>query len=136
MKFLVVSECFLVRNSLYNLFKNVFDEGEIKSLSNLNEISKEDILSSELLFLDSNNQKNNVVKIIKYIKGLKGIKIIILDTKKDKSLLLGLIKIGIDGYVLDICDEDDFKYIINKVMRGKKFFDADLLEKYTPYKWN
>lgn len=134
MKFLVVSECFLVRNSLYNLFKNVFDEGEIKSLSNLNEISKEDILSSELLFLDSNNQKNNVVKIIKYIKGLKGIKIIILDTKKDKSLLLDLIKIGIDGYVLDICDEDDFKYIINKVMRGEKFFDADLLEKYTPYK--
>ncbi|GAA0709080.1 two-component system response regulator NarL [Paraclostridium ghonii] len=132
MKFLLVSECFLVRNSLAHLFKNVFDEGEIKSLSDLKEITKEDIVSSELLFLDSSSQQVNVVKAVKDIKSLKDIKIIILDIKKDKSLFLDLIKFGIDGYVLDICDEDDFKYIINKVMRGKKFFGADLLENYTP----
>lgn len=132
MKFLVISECFLVRNSLAHLFKNVFDEGEIKSLSDLKEITKEDIISSELLFLDSSSQQVNVVKAVKDIKSLKDIKIIILDIKKDKRLLLDLIKIRVDGYVLDICDEDDFKYIINKVMRGGKFFDADLLENYTP----
>ncbi|WP_250674339.1 response regulator transcription factor [Paraclostridium ghonii] len=132
MKFLVISECFLVRNSLAYLFENLFDEVEVKSLADLNEISKEDILSSELLFLYLNNQKNNVVKIIKNIKCLKDIKIIILDIKKDKGFLLDLIKIGIDAYVLDICDEEDFKYIINKVMSGGKFFDADLLENYTP----
>ncbi|WP_270670796.1 response regulator transcription factor, partial [Paraclostridium bifermentans] len=57
----------------------------------------------------------------------KDIKIIILDTKKDKSLFLDLLKVGIDGYILDISDEDDFKYIIKKIINGKKFFDSDLL---------
>ncbi|MGL5652774.1 MAG: response regulator transcription factor [Paraclostridium sp.] len=127
MKFLIVSECFLFRNSLTHLFKNVFDDVNIKSLSNLNDISIEDIINSELLFLDSNSQQGYITKAVKEIKEFKDIKIIILDTKKDKSLFLDLLKVGIDGYVLDISDEDDFKYIVKKIINGKKFFDSDLL---------
>lgn len=128
MKSLVVSECFLVRNSLKQLFKNIFDEADIKVLSDLKEISKEDILCNELLFLDSNSQKNNVVKVVEDIRNFKDIKIIILDTQKDKSSFLDLIKIGIDGYILDISDEDDFQYIIKKIINDKKFFDSELLQ--------
>lgn len=128
MKSLVVSECFLVRNSLKHLFKNIFDEADIKVLSDLKEISKEDILCNELLFLDSNSQKNNVVKVVEDIRNFKDIKIIILDTQKDKSSFLDLIKIGIDGYILDISDEDDFQYIIKKIINDKKFFDSELLQ--------
>ncbi|WP_394862911.1 response regulator transcription factor, partial [Paraclostridium bifermentans] len=87
----------------------------------------EDIMNSELLFLDSNSQQNYITKAVKDIKKFKDIKIIILDTKKDKSLFLDLLKVGIDGYILDISDEDDFKYIIKKIINGKKFFDSDLL---------
>jgi len=128
MKSLVVSECFLVRNSLKHLFKNIFDESDIKILSDLKEINKEYILWSELLFLDSNSQKNHVVKVVEDIRNFKDIKIIILDTKNDKSSFLDLIKIGIDGYVLDISDEDDFQYVIKKIINGKKFFDSELLQ--------
>ncbi|WGX75602.1 hypothetical protein QJS64_16860 [Paraclostridium bifermentans] len=42
-------------------------------------------------------------------------------------MFLDLLKVGIDGYLLDISDEDDFKYIIKKIINGKKFFDSDLL---------
>ncbi|WP_148549938.1 response regulator transcription factor [Paraclostridium bifermentans] len=127
MNFLVVSECFLFRNSLTHLFENIFDDINVKSLPNLKDISIEDIMNSELLFLDSNSQQNYITKAVKDIKKFKDIKIIILDTKKDKNLFLDLLKIGIDGYILDISDEDDFKYIIKKIINGKKFFDSDLL---------
>lgn len=127
MNFLVVSECFLFRNSLTHLFENIFDDINVKSLPNLKDISIEDIMNSELLFLDSNSQQNYITKAVKDIKKFKDIKIIILDTKKDKSLFLDLLKVGIDGYILDISDEDDFKYIIKKIINGKKFFDSDLL---------
>lgn len=127
MNFLVVSECFLFRNSLTHLFENIFDDMNVKSLPNLKDISIEDIMNSELLFLDSNSQQNYITKAVKDIKKFKDIKIIILDTKKDKSLFLDLLKVGIDGYILDISDEDDFKYIIKKIINGKKFFDSDLL---------
>ncbi|GKZ03716.1 response regulator transcription factor [Paraclostridium bifermentans] len=127
MNFLVVSECFLFRNSLKHLFENIFDDMNVKSLPNLKDISIEDIMNSELLFLDSNSQQNYITKAVKDIKKFKDIKIIILDTKKDKSLFLDLLKVGIDGYILDISDEDDFKYIIKKIINGKKFFDSDLL---------
>lgn len=127
MNFLVVSECFLFRNSLTHLFENIFDDMNVKSLPNLKDISIEDIMNSELLFLDSNSQQKYITKAVKDIKKFKDIKIIILDTKKDKSLFLDLLKVGIDGYILDISDEDDFKYIIKKIINGKKFFDSDLL---------
>lgn len=130
MNFLVVSECFLFRNSLKHLFENIFDDMNVKSLPNLKDISIEDIMNSELLFLDSNSQQNYITKAVKDIKKFKDIKIIILDTKKDKSLFLDLLKVGIDGYILDISDEDDFKYIIKKIINGKKFFDSDLLENF------
>lgn len=130
MNFLVVSECFLFRNSLTHLFENIFDDMNVKSLPNLKDISIEDIMNSELLFLDSNSQQNYITKAVKDIKKFKDIKIIILDTKKDKSLFLDLLKVGIDGYILDISDEDDFKYIIKKIINGKKFFDSDLLENF------
>lgn len=127
MNFLVVSECFLFRNSLTHLFENIFDDINVKSLQNLKDISIEAVMNSELLFLDSNSQQNYITKAVKDIKKFKDIKIIILDTKKDKSLFLDLLKVGIDGYILDISDEDDFKYIIKKIINGKKFFDSDLL---------
>ena len=127
MNYLVVSECFLFRNSLTHLFENIFDDMNVKSLPNLKDISIEDIMNSELLFLDSNSQQKYITKAVKDIKKFKDIKIIILDTKKDKSLFLDLLKVGIDGYILDISDEDDFKYIIKKIINGKKFFDSDLL---------
>lgn len=33
------------------------------------------------------------------------------------------------GYVVDFEDEDEFKYIINKIICGKKFYDADVIQK-------
>ncbi|MDO7204921.1 hypothetical protein Q5M85_12995 [Paraclostridium bifermentans] len=84
MNFLVVSECFLFRNSLTHLFENIFDDMNVKSLPNLKDISIEDIMNSELLFLDSNSQQNYITKAVKDIKKFKDIKIIILDTKKIK----------------------------------------------------
>ncbi|WGX75603.1 hypothetical protein QJS64_16865 [Paraclostridium bifermentans] len=84
MNFLVVSECFLFRNSLTYLFENIFDNMNVKSLQNLKDISIEDIINSELLFLDSNSQQNYITKAVKDIKAFKNIKIIILDTKKIK----------------------------------------------------
>lgn len=129
MKVLIVSESFIIRDSLSNFFHEEFNVDDIKSISNLDYLCKEEFLDYDFLFIDANTSRINIVEKLRLVKNKsKNIRIMILDNKKDIELFLKTLNYGVDGYILNITDKDEFIYIVKKVMNGKKFYDSELLQ--------
>ena len=129
MKVLIVSESFIIRDSLNNLFNEILDTKDIIVVSSPNELSNEDILDVNFSFIDVNVNNISIVERLSKIKDkYRNLKIMILDIRKDMDLFFKSIDCGVDGYILDITDKEEFIYIIKKVLNGKKFFDSELLQ--------
>ena len=111
MKVLIVSESFIIRDSLNNFFHEEFNVNNIKSISNLDYLCKEEFLDYDFLFIDANTSRINIVEKLRLVKNKsKNIRIMILDNKKDIELFLKTLNYGVDGYILNIDDKDEFTY--------------------------
>ena len=129
MKVLVVSESFIIRDSLNHLLNEILDTNDIITASNANDLSNEDLLEIDFSLIDVNKNNISIVERLSKIKNKsKSPKIMILDTRKDVDLFLKSVDYGVDGYILNIDDKDEFIYIIKKVINGKKFYDSELLQ--------
>ena len=129
MKVLVVSESFIIRDSLNHLLNEILDTNDIITASNANDLSDEDLLEIDFSLIDINKNNINIVeRLSKIRRKFKSSKIMILDSKKDIELFIKSVDYGIDGYILNIDDKDEFIYIIKKVINGKKFYDSELLQ--------
>ena len=129
MKILVVSESFIIRDSLNHILNEILDTDDIITVSNLNNVLDKELLEIDFSFIDVNKNNINIVKRLSKIRRkFKSSKIMILDSKKDIELFIKSVDYGIDGYILNIDDKDEFIYIIKKVLNGKKFYDSELLQ--------
>lgn len=134
MKALVVSESFIIRDSLNHLLNEILDTNDIITASNANDLSDEDLLEIDFSLIDINKNNISIVEKLSKIKNKsKSPKIMILDMRKDVDLFLKSVDYGVDGYILNIDDKDEFIYIVKKVINGKKFYDSELLQ-YSIYK--
>ena len=129
MKILVVSESFIIRDSLNHILNETLNTDDIITVSNLNNVLDKELLEIDFSFIDVNKNNINIVKRLSKIRRkFKSSKIMILDSKKDIELFIKSVDYGIDGYILNIDDKDEFIYIIKKVLNGKKFYDSELLQ--------
>ncbi len=129
MKILVLSESFIIRDSLNHILNEILDTDDIITVSNLNNVLDKELLEIDFSFIDVNKNNINIVKRLSKIRRkFKSSKIMILDSKKDIELFIKSVDYGIDGYILNIDDKDEFIYIIKKVLNGKKFYDSELLQ--------
>ena len=129
MKILVVSESFIIRDSLNHLLNEILDTDDIITVSNLNNVLDKELLEIDFSFIDINKNNINIVeRLSKIRRKFKSSKIMILDSKKDIELFIKSVDYGIDGYILNIDDKDEFIYIIKRVLNGKKFYDSELLQ--------
>nr|WP_288305916.1 response regulator transcription factor [uncultured Romboutsia sp.] len=129
MKILVVSESFIIRDSLNHILNEILDTDDIITVSNLNNVLDKELLEIDFSFIDVNKNNISIVeRLSKIRRQFKSLKIMILDSKKDIELFIKSIDYGIDGYILNIDDKDEFIYIIKKVLNGKKFYDSELLQ--------
>ena len=129
MKILVVSESFIIRDSLNHILNEILDTDDIITVSNLNNVLDKELLEIDFSFIDVNKNNINIVKRLSKIRRkFKSSKIMILDSKKDIELFIKSVDYGIDGYILNIDDKDEFIYIIKRVLNGKKFYDSELLQ--------
>ena len=134
MKALVVSESFIIRDSLNHLLNEILDTNDIITASTTNDLSNEDLLEIDFSLIDINKNNISIVEKLSKIKNKsKSPKIMILDMRKDVDLFLKSVDYGVDGYILNIDDKDEFIYIVKKVINGKKFYDSELLQ-YSIYK--
>lgn len=129
MNVLIVSESFIVRDSVNNLFNYTLNCNNINAISNTNELLNEELKSIDFLFIDINKENIEILKRLSKIKDkCKKPKIMVLDSKRDMDIFLKAIEYGIDGYTLNISDKEEFVYLINKILNGKKFYDPEVLQ--------
>lgn len=121
---LIVSESFMVRESLDNLFRSIYHTKNIVTNS-INDIDRKKLMDINYIVLDI---KESQAKFLdKITKDIENKKLIVLDFAKNETICEKAIKNGVDGYILNIDSKEDFIYKINSIRKGKKFYDSDLL---------
>ena len=112
MKILVVSESFIIRDSLNHILNEILDTDDIITVSNLNNVLDKELLEIDFSFIDVNKNNINIVERLSKIRNkFENLKIMILDSQKDIELFIKSVDYGIDGYILNIDDKDEFIYI-------------------------
>ena len=133
MKVLVISESFIIRDSLNHLFNEILDTNDIITASTIDNLSNEALLEIDFSFIDVNKNNITTVERLSEIKNkYKNLKIMILDSRKDIEIFLKSVDYGVDGYILNIVDKEEFIYIVKKILNGKKFYDSELLQYSIP----
>lgn len=127
MDMLIVSESFMVRESVSNIFKKVYKNDEFKIINNIGEMSTSDLDKYKILLVNTSGRSIENIKNILKLKREDN-RLLILDQLKNKNILKLCIDNSIDGYVTDFEDEHEFKYIINKMISGNKFYDSQLMQ--------
>ena len=81
MKILVLSESFIIRDSLNHLLNETLNTNDIITSSNANHLSNEDLLEVDLSFIDINKNNINIVERLSKIRNkFENLKIMILDS--------------------------------------------------------
>ncbi|MGL6104535.1 response regulator transcription factor [Romboutsia sp.] len=125
MNILIVSNSFIFREALCNVFSSKFKDYNLQSLESISKLTQIDLSQLDCIIADTNDK--HVEKLLNLKTEHKHIKIIALDFTKNQEVFTKLIKAGIDGYILDMSDKDEFIYKVNMILKGKKYYDADIL---------
>lgn len=128
MNILVVANSFMVKESISNIFKKVYKESSTETINNIENLSIDEINMYDIILVNMVNNDMSLLNKVIEVKNNQN-KIVILDQLKNEKTLKLCIDNNIDGYVVDFEDEDEFKYVINKIMIGKKFYDAEVIQK-------
>ena len=127
MKVIVISESLIIRKGIISILKEEDYISSIKDSYIFKDVYNEEY---DLVIVDLNKNNNHYLSDIQNIKQNNKTKIMILDFYEDRSLFSQCMKIGVDGYILANIDSEDIDYAVKQIYRGKKYFDADLIENY------
>lgn len=127
MNMLIVSQSFIIKESISNIFKKVYENSESKLLSDIDSISDNDLGLYEIILVhisgESSKNINNILDLNKHNN-----KVLILDQTKNKNIFKLCIENDIDAYITDFEDEYEFKYIMSKIINGQKFYDSQVIQ--------
>lgn len=126
MKVVITSDSFLFAESIGYSLKNIYESIDV-DIDNINNIDKTYENKYDILIFYRTKEIDYLDKIIN-LKSSRS-KIIIIDQLKDENVLSICIEHDIDAYITDIEDEYEFKYILNKVIGGDKFYDSKAMSK-------
>ena len=130
MNVLVISESDIIIGVVEDILNEIEDEIEIISVKKLELICNMKYDNIEMIIIDIRNDYSELLSFTECIKSInKEIKVIVLDIRKRGSIFKRVLKNGVEGYISDIPDKQDFSSIIQSIIKGKKYYDLDLLEK-------
>lgn len=128
MNILIASSSFIIKESISNIFKRIYENIKLNTVNSIDGLIEDDDLDSDMLLLHITNKDYNIISTALKLKE-KYKNIVILDQLKDTNILKLCIENNIDGYLTDVEDEYEFKYIIDKIMDGNKFYDSNVTHK-------
>ena len=126
MNMTIVSDSFIIKESITNIFKRIHENIKLLAINNIDNLN--DSTANDILFVHiGNNKYEDLNKVLKLKSEFN--KIIIFDSSKNPNILRICIEGKLDGYVTDFEDEHEIKYIFKKITNGYKFYDSDVVEK-------
>jgi len=129
MNILIVSESFVIREYMEIFLKDLLKNSNIKVKNKLSEATKDELLQTDFILIEIYNEIANDLKIIDYIKMKnKNLKTLVMDKNKNKNTFKKVINYGIEGYLTNYIEKDEFIFLIKKVLSGKKYYETDLIE--------
>lgn len=128
MKILIASSSFIIKESISNILKRIYENIKLNAVNSIDVLIEDDHFDSDMLLLHITNRDYSIINTALKLRE-KYKKIVILDQIKDANILKLCIENNIDGYLTDVEDEYEFKYIINKIMDGNKFYDSNVTYK-------
>lgn len=126
---LIVSNCFLVEESLGKLFNNLFTYSVVKTISDMSDIDEDELANQDFIFTIINEKDGHILEKLGKIKAInKKVKILILDTQRCETYFKKAIQMDIDGYMINITEKEEFIFVVNRIVQGKKAYDPILLK--------
>ncbi|MGG7078446.1 response regulator transcription factor [Clostridium sardiniense] len=126
MEILIISKSSIFTDGLEAFFHSRFENCNVSRLKSVIELRKVDLSKFEFIFMDI---EKDILDNIKFIDDeFNKANILCYDRHNNKSIFFELLKLGIDGYIVDRVEKDDLVYIIRKILNGKKYYDSELLE--------
>lgn len=126
MNILVVSKSYMIYKSINDLFEEGIEECKVTVVTDLDEVNNIEFDEFELICIDINSKMIMEEELINILNKKEEKKIIIIDINKNKEMFIKTISAGVDGYMVNIDDKDDFIFRIKRIINGKKYFDLDL----------
>ncbi|CEP82387.1 response regulator transcription factor [Paraclostridium sordellii] len=126
MEVLVISKSFIVREAIGLFFSSRFEDYKVKSLKDLSEAHNISLSNVEFVFIDIDQGSTDSIGYIKEI--FQNIKIMIFNKDRNREIFIECFRNGINSYLIDIPEKDELMHIVSTVIKGKKYYDLELLE--------
>ncbi|MFR4163993.1 MAG: response regulator transcription factor [Paraclostridium sordellii] len=126
MEVLVISKSFIVREAMDLFFSSRFEDYKVKSLKDLSEAHNIILSNVEFVFIDIDQGSTDLIGYIKEF--FQDIKVMIFNKDKNREIFIECFRNGINSYLIDIPEKDELMHIISTVIKGKKYYDLELLE--------
>lgn len=130
MKVMVVDDHPLVRKGLLQVLTELKEVKKFYEASNVSDAVQ--ILKNykpDISFIDIKLGREDGLEIVNWAKSKSvDLKFIILTSSVTKNDFTRAQKLGVDGYVLKDAYMEDLIYAFHVVLRGKKFFDPDIMQ--------
>ncbi|MCR8746884.1 response regulator transcription factor [Romboutsia lituseburensis] len=127
MQVIVISESLIIRRGIVQILSEEKYISSIKESHLYTDIYKEDY---DLILIDLNKNNKQYLYDLEHLKKTTNTKVMVLDFYEDRTLFSKCMKSGIDGYILANIDSEDIGYAVKQLYRGKKYYDAELIENY------
>lgn len=127
MQVIIISESLIIRKGIVQILSNEDYVGEVKESYLYTDIYKG---YYDLVIVDLNKNNKQYLTDLEALKKKSNTKVMILDFYEDRSLFAKCMKAGVDGYILANIDSEDIGYAVKQISKGKKYYDADLIESY------
>ncbi len=129
MNILISSKSFVIREYLHQLFIQIYQDTSIQTTTDLKKLDLKNLQKIDFLLVDLKEKTEENLKIISYLKyKIKDLKVLIVDRKNSNQTLKKSLQLGLDGYIHEFTDKEEFIFNINKILKGKKVYDSQKLQ--------
>lgn len=128
MNILILSNSFIIRDSISNLITKIYENINIDAFEIEDYKYKLKNKRYDLVIGHTHNTKLDDLKVLLKLKD-NNTQLIILDQLKNENILKICVDYNVDAYVTDFEDKVEFDYVMNKVLKGNKFYDSKVVNK-------
>lgn len=127
-KIVIADPHFLIRQGLKTILSTVKEHEIIEEYDNYQIIPEIAVQKPDVLIVGLNIQGVSAISLIhETLQKYHHTKVLVLDTNEDTSEIIQILKLGVHGYILKQCDQEEIIDAVKAIMSGKNFFCSNVI---------